>query len=120
MLKRILTAIVFSLLIFGSLFNAHARQKNSDITSDVANMMRYKTVIECLDKLEEEKDAKFLINKVSVDSKNVNSDNYSKVFILEGILIQKTDIAIGEAKVKIFGPFNPDTNLFEYSCTVKD
>jgi hypothetical protein len=104
----------------GSLFNAHARQKNFGETSDVANMMRYKTVIECLNKLEEEKDAKFLINKVSVDSKHEDSDNYSKEFILEGILIQKTDIAIGDAKIKIFGPFNPDTNLFEYSCTVKN
>jgi hypothetical protein len=118
MLKRILFSI---LIMTGSLFNAHARKNSLDTSaSDVANMMRYKTVIECQNKLEEEKDAKFLINKVSVDSKHEDSDNYSKEFILEGILIQKTDIAIGDAKIKIFGPFNPDTNLFEYSCTVKN
>ncbi|MFI5389838.1 MAG: hypothetical protein ACHQYQ_00645 [Bacteriovoracales bacterium] len=118
-MKRILARTVISILVLaGILFDAHAR-KNADDTTDVANMMRYKTVIECLNKLEEEKDAKFLINKVSVDSKHEDSDNYSKIFILEGILLQKTDVAIGEAKVKIFGPFNPDTNLFEYSCTVK-
>ena len=81
---------------------------------DVANLMRNKTVIKCLEKLELERNAIFLIGQVSMDSKNE-----IVTFGLEGSLLQDGDITIGEATVEFSGPFDPDSNTYKFTCTVK-
>ncbi len=106
------TALLF--LVVGSI---HAKVLPKE-AKDVANLMRNKTVIKCLEKLELGKDAIFLIGQVSMDSKNETPKSIV-TFTLEGSLLQEGDVTIGEATVEFSGPFDPDTNTYNFTCIVK-
>ncbi|MFI5389839.1 MAG: hypothetical protein ACHQYQ_00650 [Bacteriovoracales bacterium] len=113
-MKNILFKMALLFMVFGSI---HAKVLPKE-AKDVANLMRNKTVINCLEKLEQGKDAIFLIGQVSLDSK-IETPKNIVTFTLEGSLLQGGDIIIGEATVEFSGPFDPDTNTYNFTCIVK-